>query len=357
MPDATEAPDAAAGSESIPESAWSRHRFWLRPILLIALSIVVGIIIVRFVGAVDWAQVASSLGSLSWWQFLPLVAALLLRQSLNAVPLACFVSGLRLGRSMQNDLSAVLIGTVAPPPADVVMRVSMFKSWGINPVNGMAGVTLNMITFYSVRFLAPSIGLLFLAFEGIESGHLIRAGLCAVVAGAILVTLILLSRGDSLAALVGRSAGRVAARIKNSVEPDAWADSVVAFRLKMVDTLRKGLPTSMGALVLMVLADGLILFLAVRFVGIGASSLSVAAIFGAFLLAYPLTLMPLAGFGILDAALLAAWTDLAGLEYEASIVAALGVWRAVTILGPLLLGVITTALWKRSNREVPAVPA
>ena len=53
---------------------------------------------------------------------------LLLRQVLNAVPLSQFVEGLGLRRSVQNDLAANLLGTVSPPPGDVVIRVAMFGS-------------------------------------------------------------------------------------------------------------------------------------------------------------------------------------------------------------------------------------
>jgi uncharacterized membrane protein YbhN (UPF0104 family) len=97
----------------------------------------------------------------------------------------------------------------------------------------------------------------------------------------------------------------------------------------------------------MVLSDSAILLLALRSVGIGAEQLSVIDVIGAFLIAYPLTLMPLAGLGILDAALLAAYTEIAGLPWEAEIVAALVVWRTITILGPLALGALTVVWWRR----------
>jgi hypothetical protein len=61
--------------------------------------------------------------------------------------LSQFVEGLGLRRSVQNDLAANLLGTVSPPPGDVVIRVAMFGSWGVSALEGMAGVTLNMLTF------------------------------------------------------------------------------------------------------------------------------------------------------------------------------------------------------------------
>ncbi|HVD24128.1 MAG TPA: hypothetical protein VNC23_13630, partial [Lapillicoccus sp.] len=66
-----------------PESPRRERAWWrplLKPLLLLVVSIAVGIVIVGFVGAIDWDAVASAFARLSWWQFGPLVAVLLLRQ-------------------------------------------------------------------------------------------------------------------------------------------------------------------------------------------------------------------------------------------------------------------------------------
>ena len=338
-------PDAPAHARI---RAWQRLRPFVKPLLIVVVSLAVGWIIVGLVGRVDWAQVGSALGRLQWWHALPLALGLLVRQSFNAVPLTQFVPGLPFGRSLQNDVTANLIGTIAPPPGDVVLRVAMFKSWGIDPVDGMAGVTLNMLTFYVVRFIAPAFGLLVLAVQGVERGQVIPALLSALVAVAMLAALVLISRGDAFASWVGRASGRVVRRFRASVEPERWADVVVEFRGRMSHTLVKGLPKAMGALVLMVLSDGCIVLLSLRLVGVGSEQLTVADVIGAFLLAYPLTLLPLVGIGVLDAALVAAYTEIAGIAWESEILAGLVVWRVVTVLGPLGLGAISL-LWWRSH--------
>ena len=337
----------------------SRGRWLLRtfgkPLLILAVSILVGVIIVGLVGAVDWADVWDALRRLAIWQVVVLLLALLVRQTFNAVPLTQFVPGLSLWRSVQNDLGAVVVGTLAPPPADVVLRVSMFRSWGIDPVDGMAGVTLNMLAFYVVRFIAPALGLIALSVHGFETGQLVTALGSAAIAAAILVGLLLVVRGDGLARVLGRTAALVVHRFRSSVEPDSWAASVVKFRGRMAGNVRAGLTRSLLALLLMVLADATILTLSLRFVGLGASQLTLDQIVGTFLIAYPLTLLPLAGFGVLDAALIAAFTELCGLAHEPEVVAAIVVWRAVTILGPLLLGGITVFIWRRSAAHAGAV--
>lgn len=326
----------------------------LRPLLLIAVSLVAGWILIGLIGSVDWQQVTAALGQLSWASVPILVALLLVRQGFNAVPLARFVAGLGWWRSVQNDVTANLIGTVAPPPGDVVIRVSMFRSWGINPVDGMAGVTLNSLTFYVIRFAVPSLGLIVLIGEELAAGRVWLAAASLAIAAVIVVALILVSRGDRLAFLVGKTAGRVAARFKEEADPETWASAVLDFRERMSTRLTRGLPTSLLALTAMVIADGLILLTALRAVGVSGEYLPVVWVMGAFLIAYPLTAMPLAGLGLLDAALIVVYVDVAGSALESQIIAGFVVWRVLTLGGPLLLGLVSLSWWRwrtRGERE------
>ncbi|MCH9815376.1 MAG: flippase-like domain-containing protein [Actinomycetia bacterium] len=88
---------------------------------------------------IDWAEVWQSLARLTLAQILIILALVLVRQLLNAVPMAMFVAGLDLKRSTVNDLSANLIATTTPPPGDVIIRFSMFRTWKIDAEDGMAG--------------------------------------------------------------------------------------------------------------------------------------------------------------------------------------------------------------------------
>lgn len=68
----------------------------------------------------------------------------------------------------------------------------------------------------------------------------------------------------------------------------------------------------------------------------------------------------LIGMVLCDAVLLGTWVTIAGVAYEPEIVAGLVVWRTLTILGPLALGLLTFAVWRRrystgvSLREIRA---
>ncbi|MBI1351345.1 MAG: hypothetical protein GC156_09520 [Actinomycetales bacterium] len=322
----------------------------LRPILLVGVSLLVGRIIIGLIGSIDWGAVVSSLARLSWTSLPLLVGLLLVRQSFNAIPLARFVPGLGWWRSAQNDVTANLLGVVTPPPGDVVIRVSMFRSWGLNPVDGMAGVTLNSLTFYVIRFAAPALGVVVLVGEELSTGRTWLAVGSLAIAAVIVVALVLVSRGERLAFLVGTVAGSVVARFREDTEPERWGAAVLDFRGRMSTRLSRGLPGALAALAGMVIVDGLVLLAALRSVGVPADALSAVWVLGAFLIAYPLTALPLAGLGVLDAALVVAFVDVAGTSLEPEVVAGLIVWRLVTIGGPLLLGLLALGNWRRNVR-------
>lgn len=310
----------------------------------------------QLVGAVDWAAVGRALTGVEVWVFAPLVLLLVVRQALNATPLTYFVEGLGLVRSVQNDTVANLFGTIAPPPADVVVRVQMFRSWSLDPVFGMTGVSLNSTAFYVIRFAMPVLGLLALGGRELEVREWILAGCCTLAAVVCLVALLFVARSDRFAALVGRTAARAVALARRSVDPDAWADYVVRLRASAGVSLRRGLVPSLLVLVAMVLADGAIAFASVRAFGVGADRLPLLAFLSAFLLAYPLTLLPLFGFGVLDAVLVGSLTTVAGAAAEPDLVAATLVWRFVTIAGTLVLGALSLAVWRLSRRTRDQAP-
>lgn len=324
----------------------------LRGAIVAVIAVFAWFALERLVGRVDWRAVGDALSGLAGWVFVPLVLVLVVRQLFNSVPLTFYVPGLTLFRSLLSDLAANLVGTFAPPPSDLVLRIAMFRSWRLDAAAGVTGGALNTAKFYAVRFLAPPLGLLLLGVHQAERRQWVLAIGCMAVAAVLLGALVLLLRSDEIAAWLGRTAGSLAQRVKRDVDPQRWADSLVALRIQSAGSLRRGLAPSMLALVGMVLADAAILVLSIRGVGIPAGALGLLDIYPALLILYPLTLLPLFGLGVLDALLVGSLTTIAGPAFEADILAAVVVWRVTTIIGTLALGLVTLAWWRVTTRDV-----
>lgn len=327
------------------ESAGARR--FLRPLLLLALSLGIGWVVIGIVGRVDWSDVGEALGRVHLWQLVLLVAIVLVRQVLNASPLAIFIQGLGLPRAVVNDQASILMCTIAPPPADLAVRLTMFTGWGIELPRGMAGVVMNTVSFYVVRWAAPVIGFVLVLTDRFESSIAIGALTGGLAAIGLLVVVRVVASGESAARWVGQTAGRLAQRVRGNVDPAVWADNVAVFRGHVADKLRRGLPRSLLALFAMMVCDAVALLLAVRFVGIPAEALPAVEVLAAYFITYPLTMLPLFGLGALDAAAVAIMVGYAGAAYESTLAAALLVWRVVTIGTPLALGALALATWRR----------
>lgn len=320
---------------------------WVKRVLLLAAAIAAGVVLFRLAGRIDWPAVWTSVGHLSWWQPFVLVVVLLVRQVLNALPLALYIPGVSVTQATMNDQGAILFSTIAPPPSDLALRVAMFNSWGVPTAKGLAGTVLNTLTFYIVRFSAPAVGFVLLAVAGRRPGLRWLEVASILIALAILVGLLLVVRSDGLARSAGAGAGRVARRIRSTVDPDAWADACQRFRHDVNERFRWGFPRSLFGLSGMLVADLGMLVLCVRFVGVSGAELGLGALAIAYLFAYPFTLFPLQGLGIVDGLIVVAVADGITDEAEAGLIGALMVWRLFTIGGPLLLGALSVAWWRR----------
>lgn len=319
--------------------------------VMLALAAVIVIALIRVYRGVDIDSVLLALGHLSWWHVVVLTGLLLVRQLLNAAPLAIYIPGVTYARAVVNDLAAGTASAFAPPPSDMVLRVAMFTSWGVPLPTALAGTTMNALTFFIVRFGTPLVGFALLPFTGQSLGlralDLLSLAVCAV----LVIGLLLIVRSGAQAEAMGRTLGGLARRARGTVDPDGWAASFRAFQHVIAGGFARKFPMALLSTAGMVLADLLILVTALRIVGLSETTLPLVVIGTAFLLAYPLTLFPMQGAGVVDAALLVSIIDFAGEGIKEAAVAALLIWRVVTIAGPFLLGAGAVVLWRSFMRR------
>jgi putative heme transporter len=330
----------------------SRRKIWVIRIALAILLPIAGFYLIQLVGKVDWDNVGSALGDLAWWQPVVLVALLLVRQLLGAMPLSLYVPGVTPFRAVLNDQVGILLSSFAPPPSDLAARTAMFSSWGVPIPVGVAGVMLNTLTLFIVRFGAPAGAIVLSVATGAEIGAGWIDLLCIAGSVAILIAVLLIVRSDHLARTIGLTGGRLVHRVRHSVDPEAWATSCLRFRHDVAGTFQRGFLRATLATVGMLVTDCAMLVMSLRFVGLDAGEVGLAPIVIAYLFVFPLTLFPFFGLGLVDAGIVAAAVGAGGSEIEAAAVAGLIVWRVFNTGGPLLLGVLSLVGWRASaNRS------
>ncbi|RIJ71261.1 UPF0104 family protein [Nakamurella silvestris] len=301
----------------------------------------------RLLRRIDWGQVGDALTHMSAWQLGVVLILVAVRQTVSALPLYSLIPELSFPRAVQNALSANLITTVAPPPAELFLRLSMFKTWGVDATRGVAGTVLNTFTVYVVRFAAPVVGLIisfFLFSPGAD--YIWPATLGGVVAAVLIGGLAMVARAERLAATIGRKGGAFVHRFKASVNGEDWSAKLARFQRESTDGLgKRGSEAFLGMLAFAVV-DGSMVVVCLRFVGVPASEVSYAAVLAAFLCVYTLTILPFAGLGVLDASLISLLSVHTDVD-QATMVAAMVVWRTATLLVPMVPGLVAFGLWKR----------
>lgn len=331
----------------LPAVAVRPRRGWLVRLGLLAVAVAAAVVVIRIVGRIDWGAVGDALGLLQWWQPIVLLGVVLVRQVLNGLPLAFYIRGVSVVQSTLNDLGAILMSAIAPPPSDLALRVAMFRSWGVPAATGVAGTVMNTLTFYIIRFSAPALGFVLLVVASRPAGIRWAELVSIAIAVGITVGIFLVLHSEGLARAVGRRFGQLARRVRRSVDPEAWAEACSAFRVDIAATFRSGFPRSLLAMAGMLVADFVVLLMCLRFVGLSATEVGILDVAIAYLFAYPFTLFPFSGIGLVDALIVAGLVEAGGLEVEAAAVAGLVVWRVFTVGIPVLMGLGALSIWRR----------
>ncbi len=327
---------------------------WVTRMVVLLASVVITYVVFQLVGRVDWPAVGDALEQTTWWQLLLLLVLLLVRQVLNSVPLALYTPAIGVRHAMMNDMGAMVMACVAPPPSDFALRISMFSSWGVPTAMGLTGTVMNMITFYIVRFATPLAGIVALGFVERSPGIRLLDLLWVAASVVLFVGVLLVVRSDALARRVGTGTGGLVRRVRRHVDPDRWAESCASFRGDIADRFYRAFPGSLLSQVAMIAVDLSMVVLCLRFVGISADEVGFGDVAVAYLFAYPFTIFPFSGMGVVDALLVAGIVAAGGHSVEAGAVAALIVWRVFTVGGVIAMGAGSIALWRHGVRSRPA---
>jgi uncharacterized protein (TIRG00374 family) len=172
----------------------------------------------------------------------------------------------------------------------------------------------------------------------------------------------MLLRSDEAAARIGRGAARAVSAVRRVFGrgPVTGYDlATTKFRGRTVLLLRARWHWITLATVLSHLSLFLVLMLALRFVGVGADQVSVAEALAVFAFARLLTAIPFTpgGLGVIELALITGLAAAGG--PRAMVAAAVLIFRALTYVLPIPLGLATYVFWRRNRswrREPNAAP-
>jgi putative heme transporter len=350
--------EGSSSAAAVPPPA-PKRRAWRRQAIVGVLGLVVIVATFAFFlpQVADYRDVWDLVVDLSWRWVLALLAATALNLVTFAPPWMVALPRLDFRHAFVLTQASTALSIVVPGGAAVGMAGSygMLRSWHFQPGQVARAVTLTGLWNQFANLVFPIVALFLLSVTGGRTALLTTVAFVGVaVLGVAVSLLVLVLASDGLARGVGdllaRSVDAVLRRVRRG--PVGWGgSSFVEFRREAVDLLRR----RWLALTLTTLAGHLTVFLVLvvclRAFDVESTQVTLVEAFAAWSLIRILGAIPLTpgGVGFIELGLTGALVAFGG--PNAAVVAAVLVYRFLTVVPTLVLGLLAAITWRRHRPE------
>ncbi len=353
-------------TEAIPESglessqaadgdAPRRGVTWKRVVsAIVSLVIIVGIFYFVIPLIADYDEVFATIRVMTTSEVVSLVLIGLWNLITYWFVIVAALPGLRLREAaVVNQASTAVSNTLPAGGAiGVGLTLAMLTSWGFTIAAITRSAIVTGIWNNFVKLGMPVLAVALLALEGgITPARLIAAAIgIAVLVGAV-VLLWMVLKSDRLARAIGRFFGRVVDWFRGVFRREPlgdWDGRAAKFRLDTVGLLRHRWLALTLATLLSHISLYLVLLVALRHVGVSQEELSWITVLAAYSFVRLISMVPITpgGVGVVELGYAAVLTI--GLDdmTKAQVVAAILVFRAITYLLPIPLGIASYVIWR-----------
>ena len=336
---------------AVPQGGWRKHR--KRILGGGATAVIVGAIFVFVLPRIaDYRDVWEVIKELSWQDGLLLLAATVLNIATFPPSWMAALPGLGYRQALVMTQASTALSMVTPAGAAVGMAGSytMLRSWGFGaaPTGLAVAVTGVWNQFANLAFPIVALALL----TGVDEDHpaLRTAALIglAVLVTAIVAFALALSSAER-ARWIGNRVARLTNRVLRLVRrgPVTWGgEGLARFRSGALELLRRRWHVLTGATLVGHLTVFLLLVVCLRVVGVTSGEVSWIEAFAAWALIRILGALPLTpgGLGIVELGLSGALVAFGASNADA--VAGTLLYRSLTILPTLALGLLAAVSWR-----------
>jgi uncharacterized protein (TIRG00374 family) len=295
------------------------------------------------------------------WQWLVVIAlATVLNLATYAPPLVAALPGLSYFRAARVTLASTALSAVAPGGAAVGMATSfaMLRAWGYTgrPVGLAVVVTGVWNQFVILGF--PILAVAALAAEGGRNRTLELVAMIGLVVFVVVVAGFAVGlSSERLARRLGDRAARIASWTKHIAHkaPVKWnGTSFVRFREETITLIRRRWLFLTAATLAGHLTVFIVLLACLRAVGVASTEVTLVEAFAAWALARVLGSIPITpgGIGFVELGLTGALVAFGAANADA--VAVTLMYRFLTIVPTLVLGLVAAATWKLGQRPQAA---
>ena len=300
----------------------------------------------------DYRDVFDVVRDLGWQDWALLAGAVVLNLATFPPPWMASLPGLGYREGMAMTQASTALSIVSPAGAAVGMAASysMLRSWKFPPAAVGLAVAITGLWNQLANLVFPVVALALLTFEdethrALQTAALIGLAVLVVVVVAFALVLSRAERAQSIGHLAARLTTRALRLFRRG--PVGWSgESFVRFRERALGLLRRRWHVITIATLAGHLTVFLLLVVCLRVTGVSDSEVTGVEAFAAWALVRILGALPLtpAGVGIVEVGLTGALVAFGASNAEA--VAATLLYRALTVLPTLALGLLAAATWR-----------
>jgi uncharacterized membrane protein YbhN (UPF0104 family) len=301
----------------------------------------------------DYREVWAVVVDLSWRDGAVLAGVTVLNLITFAPPWMAALPGLRFRQAFVVTQASTASTYIAPggPAVGAALSFAILRAWGFG--SQAIGLAVAVVGIWNqlATLAAPTIALGLLALTG--DSHTALDAIAGIAFAIFVVIVAGFAAGLSskrLARWVGNLAARIASWALRLVrrDPVTWdGESFARFRARANSLLRRRWHVLTLATIAGQLTVFLVLLTSLRVLGVSPSEVSAVEAFAAWSLARVLGTIPITpgGLGVVELALTTTLVGFGGARAE--VVAAVLVYRALTILPTLAIGLLAGLTWKR----------
>ena len=347
----------AVAPQAPPTRPPQKKPLWRRVVPpLLSLALVAGVFFWFLPQFTSLSDVWSAVTGMSWAELTLLVIATLWNLATYQFVMVVTMPGLRLREATVSTLTTTAVSNtvIAGAAISLGLTYGMNSSWGFSRSRTSVSLLLSGLWNNFAKLALPVFALSLLALSSTPTTGRLLAGLAGVaglVAAVVLLGLLLRSRES--AARIGTGTGRVVSVLLRPLgrpPVQGWDLATTKFRDRTVLLLRARWHWLTLATLVSQLSLFLVLVIALRAVGVTAEQVGIVEALAVFAFARLLTAVPFTpgGLGVIELALI---TGLAAAGGDRALVAAaVLVFRALTYVLPIPLGIGTYLFW-RQNRS------
>jgi uncharacterized protein (TIRG00374 family) len=329
---------------------------------LLSLVLVVGIFWFVFKG-INFTDVWAEIRAMTWLELTTLLLASIWNLATYSLVWVSVTPGLSYSHATVLTQSATAVSNTLPGGSaiGIGLTYSMLGSWGFSRSRSTLAVLVSGVWNAFAKLGLPVLALALVALQGhVSAGRVIAAliGIGGLVAAVLVFAAML--RSEQGARRVGEQAGRIASRLLRLIgrpPVSGWELATTKFRVRTIGLIRERWLWITVVSVVSHLSLYLVLLLTLRDVGVSNAAVSWAEVLAVFAFARLATAFPFTpgGLGVVEGVLIGGMVAAGGDKTQ--VAAAVLVYRALTWLLPIPIGVGTYLWWRRRSWTPPTTTA